>query len=34
MGMVSNSSDAKLDRYAFAALYEETFLNLEEGNIT
>lgn len=34
MGMVSNSSDAQLDRDALAALYEETFRNLEEGTIT
>ena len=34
MGMVSNSSDAQLDRNALAALYEETFRNLEEGTIT
>ncbi len=33
MGMVSNS-DAQLDRNALAALYEETFRNLEEGTIT
>lgn len=34
MGAVSNSSDAQLDRNALAALYEETFRNLEEGTIT
>src|SRR5574338_131096 len=34
MGTVSNSSDAQLDRAALAALYEETFKNLEEGTIT
>ncbi len=34
MGIVSNSSDAQLDRNALAALYEETFRNLEEGTIT
>jgi small subunit ribosomal protein S1 len=34
MGMVSNSGDAQLDRDALAALYEETFRNLEEGTIT
>jgi small subunit ribosomal protein S1 len=34
MGMVSNSSDAQLSRDALAALYEETFRNLEEGTIT
>ncbi len=34
MGMVSNSSDAQLDRDSLAALYEETFRNLEEGTIT
>ncbi|MBK9307636.1 MAG: 30S ribosomal protein S1 [Nitrospira sp.] len=34
MGTVSNSSDAQLDRDALAALYEETFRNLEEGTIT
>ena len=34
MGTVSNSSDAPLDRNALAALYEETFRNLEEGTIT
>ncbi|MGC4097369.1 MAG: 30S ribosomal protein S1 [Nitrospira sp.] len=33
MGTVSNS-DAQLDRDALAALYEETFRNLEEGTIT
>jgi len=34
MSTVSNSSDAQLDRDALAALYEETFRNLEEGTIT
>jgi small subunit ribosomal protein S1 len=34
MGTVSNGSDAQLDRDALAALYEETFRNLEEGTIT
>ncbi|HEX5646402.1 MAG TPA: 30S ribosomal protein S1 [Nitrospira sp.] len=34
MGTVSNSSEAQLDRDALAALYEETFRNLEEGTIT
>ncbi len=34
MGTVSKDSDAKLDRDALAALYEETFRNLEEGTIT
>ncbi len=34
MGTVSNRSDAQLDRDALAALYEETFRNLEEGTIT
>ncbi|MFO0779868.1 MAG: 30S ribosomal protein S1 [Nitrospira sp.] len=34
MGTVSNSSDEQLDRNALAALYEETFRNLEEGTIT
>ena len=34
MGTVSNSSDTQLDRNALAALYEETFRNLEEGTIT
>ncbi|MFZ1804833.1 MAG: 30S ribosomal protein S1 [Nitrospira sp. CG24B] len=34
MSTVSNSSDAQLDRDALAALYEETFKNLEEGTIT
>jgi len=34
MATVSNSSDAQLDRNALAALYEETFRNLEEGTIT
>jgi small subunit ribosomal protein S1 len=32
--MVSPSSDQQLDRAALAALYEETFKNLEEGTIT
>ncbi len=34
MSMVSPSSDHQLDRTALAALYEETFKNLEEGTIT
>jgi small subunit ribosomal protein S1 len=34
MSMVSPSSDQQLDRAALAALYEETFKNLEEGTIT
>ncbi|MBH0201689.1 MAG: 30S ribosomal protein S1 [Nitrospira sp.] len=34
MDTVSNGSDAQLDRNALAALYEETFRNLEEGTIT
>ncbi|MFZ3012599.1 MAG: 30S ribosomal protein S1 [Nitrospira sp.] len=34
MSTVSNGSDAQLDREALAALYEETFRNLEEGTIT
>ena len=34
MGTVSNGSDTQLDRNALAALYEETFRNLEEGTIT
>ncbi|MEK9140835.1 MAG: 30S ribosomal protein S1 [Nitrospirota bacterium] len=34
MSTVSNGSDAQLDRNALAALYEETFRNLEEGTIT
>jgi small subunit ribosomal protein S1 len=34
MNMVSPSSDQQLDRAALAALYEETFKNLEEGTIT
>ncbi len=34
MGTVSNSSETQLDRDALAALYEETFRNLEEGTIT
>jgi small subunit ribosomal protein S1 len=34
MGMVSPLSDQQLDRAALAALYEETFKNLEEGTIT
>ncbi|MCG3777996.1 MAG: 30S ribosomal protein S1 [Nitrospira sp.] len=34
MSTVSPSSDQQLDRAAFAALYEETFKNLEEGMIT
>jgi small subunit ribosomal protein S1 len=34
MSTVSQSSDQQLDRAALAALYEETFKNLEEGTIT
>jgi small subunit ribosomal protein S1 len=34
MSTVSPSSDQQLDRAALAALYEETFRNLEEGTIT
>jgi small subunit ribosomal protein S1 len=34
MSTVSKGSDAQLDRNALAALYEETFRNLEEGTIT
>jgi small subunit ribosomal protein S1 len=34
MGTVSNSGEEQLDRNALAALYEETFRNLEEGTIT
>jgi small subunit ribosomal protein S1 len=34
MSTVSNQSDQQLDRAALAALYEETFRNLEEGTIT
>ncbi len=34
MSAVSPSSDQQLDRAALAALYEETFKNLEEGTIT
>ncbi len=34
MGTVSKGSDAELDREALAALYEETFRNLQEGTIT
>jgi len=34
MSTVSKSSEQKLDRNALAALYEETFKNLEEGTIT
>ncbi|MBA5866453.1 MAG: 30S ribosomal protein S1 [Nitrospira sp. CR1.3] len=34
MSTVSKSSDQQLDRNALAALYEETFKNLEEGTIT
>jgi small subunit ribosomal protein S1 len=34
MGTVSTGSDAQLDRDALAALYEETFRNLQEGTIT
>ncbi|MDH5252056.1 MAG: S1 RNA-binding domain-containing protein, partial [Nitrospira sp.] len=34
MGTVSKDSEPQLDREALAALYEETFRNLEEGTIT
>ncbi|MGQ0665997.1 MAG: 30S ribosomal protein S1 [Nitrospiraceae bacterium] len=34
MGTVSKGSEAEFDRNALAALYEETFRNLEEGTIT
>jgi small subunit ribosomal protein S1 len=34
MGTVSKGSDAELDRETLAALYEETFRNLQEGTIT
>ena len=34
MSTVSNTSDQQLDRNALAALYEETFRNLQEGTIT
>jgi small subunit ribosomal protein S1 len=34
MSTVSPSNDQQLDRTALAALYEETFKNLEEGTIT
>ena len=34
MSMVSKSNEQQLDRAALAALYEETFKNLEEGTIT
>ena len=34
MSTASTGSDAQLDRAALAALYEETFRNLEEGTIT
>jgi small subunit ribosomal protein S1 len=34
MSMVSKSNEQQLDREALAALYEETFKNLEEGTIT
>ena len=34
MSTASTGSDAQLDRAALAALYEETFKNLEEGTIT
>ncbi|MGQ0694775.1 MAG: S1 RNA-binding domain-containing protein, partial [Nitrospiraceae bacterium] len=34
MGTVSKGGDAELDREALAALYEETFRNLQEGTIT
>ena len=34
MSTASTGSDQQLDRNALAALYEETFRNLEEGTIT
>ena len=34
MGTVSQDHDAQLDRDTLAAMYEETFRNLEEGTIT
>ncbi|MBH0187857.1 MAG: S1 RNA-binding domain-containing protein, partial [Nitrospira sp.] len=34
MSTVSKGSEAQLDRETLAALYEETFRNLEEGTIT
>jgi small subunit ribosomal protein S1 len=34
MSMVSKSNEQQLDREALAALYEETFKNLQEGTIT
>ncbi|MCP9438620.1 MAG: 30S ribosomal protein S1 [Nitrospira sp.] len=34
MGMAAKDSEVQLDRDALAALYEETFRNLEEGTIT
>ena len=34
MGTVSTGNEPQLDRDALAALYEETFRNLEEGTIT
>ena len=34
MSTVSKTSEPQLDRDALAALYEETFKNLEEGTIT
>ncbi|HXV67529.1 MAG TPA: DUF2110 family protein, partial [Nitrospira sp.] len=34
MGTVSKGGEAEMDRNALAALYEETFRNLEEGTIT
>ncbi len=34
MSTVSKSNEQQLDREALAALYEETFKNLEEGTIT
>ncbi len=34
MGTVSTGNEPQLDRNALAALYEETFRNLEEGTIT
>ena len=34
MSTVSKDSEVQLDRETLAALYEETFRNLEEGTIT
>ena len=34
MSTASTGNEPKLDRAALAALYEETFRNLEEGTIT